>query len=160
MTAKPTVYVLGHVDGSSGVWVETPEGFTLTEAIADQLRAVVAGATVPAPIVAAETPFELFWRAYPRKVAKVLAAKAWRRLNPTPALTAQIMAALGRQKRTEQWTKDGGQFVPHAATWLNQQRWLDEIGPSAPLLPSAEAERARSVDVIRQRAALLRGARA
>ena len=30
------------------------------------------------------------------------------------------------QKR-RQWIKDGGNFIPHAATWLNQQRWEDEL---------------------------------
>mgnify|MGYP003336393850 CR=1 FL=1 len=93
-------------------------------------------------------------------ITKVLALKAWQKLRPTPALVRSIMFALEKQKRTEQWQKDGGQFVPHPATWLNQQRWLDEIGPAAPVAPDASKERARSVDVIKQREAMLRGQRA
>ena len=30
------------------------------------------------------------------------------------------------EKKTEDWMKDGGQYIPHAATWLNGRRWEDE----------------------------------
>lgn len=30
-------------------------------------------------------------------------------------------------KQTEQWKKDNGKYVPYPATWLNQERWTDEI---------------------------------
>jgi hypothetical protein len=29
-------------------------------------------------------------------------------------------------KNSQQWTKDGGQFIPMPATWLNGRRWEDE----------------------------------
>ena len=32
--------------------------------------------------------------------------------------------------RSDQWRRDGGQFIPNPATWINQQRWLDEVLPS------------------------------
>ena len=38
-----------------------------------------------------------------------------------------IINALIAQKKTEQWTRDGGKYIPHASTWLNQERWNDEI---------------------------------
>jgi hypothetical protein len=71
--------------------------------------------------------FDLFWAAYPRKVSKPVALKAWLKVSPPPELVAMILVALGVHTRSEQWTKDGGQFIPHPATWLNQQRWEDEI---------------------------------
>jgi DNA replication protein DnaC len=37
------------------------------------------------------------------------------------------MNSLNKYKKSPQWTKDGGQFIPHAATWLNQERWNDEL---------------------------------
>lgn len=44
-----------------------------------------------------------------------------------PAETLKkILTALEWQKNTEQWQKENGQFVPMPATYLNQQRWLDE----------------------------------
>ncbi len=30
-------------------------------------------------------------------------------------------------KDTDQWQKEGGQYIPNPATWLNQNRWEDEI---------------------------------
>lgn len=71
--------------------------------------------------------FDEFWKEYPNKKSRALAAKCWEKLNPDAALFATIMAALGKHKRCDQWVKDGGQFVPHPSTWLNQRRWEDEV---------------------------------
>jgi hypothetical protein len=70
--------------------------------------------------------FDAFWAAYPRKVAKGAASRAWGRLLPSAELGVVILAAVERQRASPQWTKDGGQFIPHPATWLSQERWLDE----------------------------------
>jgi uncharacterized protein YdaU (DUF1376 family) len=71
--------------------------------------------------------FNSFWESYPNKKAKPVALKAWKKLNPDIELTTTIMSALEKQKGTEQWKKDGGQYIPHPATWLNQRRWEDKI---------------------------------
>jgi hypothetical protein len=73
--------------------------------------------------------FDAFWKAYPRKVAKAAAIKAWKKINPV--WLPQILEALERQRQSPQWLKDGGQYIPHPATWLNQRRWEDELAPSA-----------------------------
>lgn len=70
-------------------------------------------------------PFADFWVIYPRKVGKGAAEKAWAKVNPDPSLFERICDALAEQRQSEAWRKDGGQFVPHPATWLNQQRWED-----------------------------------
>lgn len=67
--------------------------------------------------------FLAFWRAYPNKVGKDKAADAW--AKQAPNLEA-CLAALKWQTQQPQWTKDGGRFIPHPATWLNQGRWADE----------------------------------
>lgn len=72
-------------------------------------------------------PFRLFWQGYPRKVSKTEAEKAYRKLKPDAALQATLLAAVALQAKSQEWTKDGGQFVPHAATWLNQRRWEDQL---------------------------------
>lgn len=72
--------------------------------------------------------FALFWKAYPRKVAKANAEKAWNKLKADTELFGEIMSALEIQKRSSQWNKDDGQFIPHASTWLNQRRWEDDTG--------------------------------
>lgn len=75
--------------------------------------------------------FEAFWILYPRKVGKVPALKAWKKLKPDQELKAEILKAVALHRRSEDWTKDGGQFIPHPATWINQQRWQDELKVAA-----------------------------
>ena len=73
--------------------------------------------------------FDEFWFSYPRKQAKPDAVKAFAKLKPDAQTQAAILAAVALQSRSEQWTKDGGQFIPNPATWLNQRRWEDELIP-------------------------------
>lgn len=74
--------------------------------------------------------FDEFWKLYPRKVGKDKALKAWQRLQMTEALYDLIVSALAKHVVTPGWTKDNGQFIPHAATWLNGKRWEDEVEPA------------------------------
>ena len=67
--------------------------------------------------------FETFWQAYPRKVAKRMALKSWLRESPD---IQEVMKALEWQCKQESWVKDGGKFIPHPTTYLNQGRWEDE----------------------------------
>ena len=70
--------------------------------------------------------FARFWSAYPRKQDKVKARKAFNELKPDDTLLDTMLSAIERQKQSPQWTRDGGQFIPLAATWLHGQRWEDE----------------------------------
>lgn len=79
--------------------------------------------------------FDEFWKAYPKKVAKTQALKAWSKLKPNAELQQVIISALERQKQSVQWQKDNGQFIPYPATWLNGKRWediQDQISQPAP----------------------------
>jgi hypothetical protein len=78
-------------------------------------------------LTADDADFAAFWSAYPRKVAKALAAKAWRSCKHRPPL-AELLAALDRHKASEQW--QSARFIPNPATWINQQRWEDELPPA------------------------------
>ena len=71
--------------------------------------------------------FDEFWNAYPRHVNKQAAMKAFEKAKIDNQLLKVILAAIERQKASDQWTKDGGQFIPHPATWLNGRRWEDEV---------------------------------
>ena len=72
--------------------------------------------------------FARFWAEYPRKSNKPGAAKAFARIAPDEGLLLCMLGAIRKQKSTPQWTKDNGQYIPHPATWLNQERWNDEFG--------------------------------
>lgn len=74
-----------------------------------------------------EKQFDKFWQAYPKKVSKKEAQKSWNKINPSLELFEKILKALEMVKQTEQWKKDNGKYVPYPATWLNQERWTDEI---------------------------------
>ena len=67
--------------------------------------------------------FDQFWNEYPRRVGKGSAVKAFERaMTKTDAKT--IADGLDRWKRSKDFPTEE-RFIPHAATWLNAERWLD-----------------------------------
>ena len=75
--------------------------------------------------------FSEFWQAYPNRKGKGAAAKKYEKIDVETHKS--ILLAIDAQKRHRQAAKKTGEFMPEwcmPATWLNQQRWLDEI-PSA-----------------------------
>lgn len=81
--------------------------------------------------------FDEFWNAYPKKAGKQPALKAFKKINWRKVYFADVMAALERHKQSAQWTKDDGQFVPNATTWLNQARWEDDLKPPSHSSPQS-----------------------
>ena len=79
--------------------------------------------------------FELFWKHYPKKVAKADARKAWLQTKGVRPDVSTIIKSVTDNCRTEAWTKSGGQFIPHASTWLRGERWEDELTVSLPETP-------------------------
>lgn len=76
------------------------------------------------------TLFSQFYNAYPKKKAPAAAEKAWRKINPDEQLLADMLAALERQKSSDDWQKASGQYIPYPASWLNGRRWEDEMETS------------------------------
>jgi hypothetical protein len=72
---------------------------------------------------ASAIPFEDFWKLYPRKVSKKKARVAW--VNLTIEKQKKAMATLPRHLQL--WAGKNKNFIPHPTTWLNQERWDDEI---------------------------------
>lgn len=70
--------------------------------------------------------FDRFWTAYPRKENKQKALAAFLKLHPDETTLAAMLAAIERQKASDQWQEDGGRYIPHPTTWLNGRRWEDE----------------------------------
>lgn len=88
----------------------------------------------------ADARFAAFWAAYPKKVGKGPAEKAWAKIKPTDDLLLTMVSAINQQSKSEQWAKDGGVFIPNPATWLNQQRWLDELPLSSPVKQQSQPQ--------------------
>jgi hypothetical protein len=69
--------------------------------------------------------FNLFWAQYPKKVGKLTARRSWEKLsqeNQQKALEAIV-------EHRKYWVAKGTdwEFIPHASTWLNQERFEDEL---------------------------------
>ena len=77
----------------------------------------------------APEPFDQFWAIYPKKVGKGAARKAWQKLKPGKALVQKILEAIPKAQQSKEWLREGGQYIPNPATWLNQGRWDDELTP-------------------------------
>jgi len=82
--------------------------------------------------------FVRLWNVYPRKDGKGAAFRAWKAQRP-PEMA--VVSALGWQRKTNQWTSEGGRYIPHLATYLNQRRWEDE--PTSSSRPTAVDLRCR-----------------
>ena len=70
--------------------------------------------------------FDVFWNTYPKKVGKEAARKSFLKMVKTQSSFDEVLKALSWQTKSDQWLKDGGQFIPNPATYLNQGRWQDE----------------------------------
>ena len=71
--------------------------------------------------------FGTWYEAYPRKVGLAKAKEAWRSHRLAMPLLAEMLTKLEQQKASQDWTEQGGRFVPHPTTYLNQGRWSDEV---------------------------------
>jgi hypothetical protein len=69
--------------------------------------------------------FERFWLVYPKKRGRQEAEKAWKKVKPIEY--DEVIAAVAIHRACKEWIKDGGQFIPHPASWLNGRRWEDEV---------------------------------
>jgi len=69
--------------------------------------------------------FDEFWSLYPRKIAKANARKAWAKLTAEQ----QLLAAKAINTHCEYWKAKETEleFIPHASSWLNGERYEDEI---------------------------------
>lgn len=89
-------------------------------------------------LASCDSSFADFWKSYPNKTGKGAAETAWKKIKAPADTLVLIFAALAKQKNSDQWRKDGGQFIPNPATYLNQRRWED--GDSESAKPDMTAE--------------------
>jgi hypothetical protein len=100
----------------------------------------------PKPI----TSFDIFWTNYPRKESKKAAEAKWESKKLDAKTLIKILIYLESAVLSDQWSTDHGKFIPMAATFLNQERWLSEpplisapvggLAPSEPESPKSAAE--------------------
>ncbi len=74
--------------------------------------------------------FERFWSAYPRKVAKPEALKAYAKaIQKIPGPDPPDVLVQAIERMAPEWTDP--KFIPHPATWLNREGWNDQPTPKA-----------------------------
>jgi len=96
-----------NIYGSSTLHVELPIKKQKKEKQAKEKKQIV------------DDNFELFWLQYPRKTAKPAAKKAWQVAMGKTSAEAILKALPSFSFATDP------NFIPHPATWLNQERWND-----------------------------------
>ena len=88
------------------------------------LELVTPSAENPGEVLGCTPPcFDHFWLLYPRHVAKLAARRAWARTRPADHVA--ILEALVSWRPV--WRDKDPEYLPHAATWLNGERWEDEL---------------------------------
>jgi hypothetical protein len=69
--------------------------------------------------------FQDFYSLYPRKMGRKEAERSWNRL--TPAQQAECLEAMPNYLKYWKIKQTQKDFIPYPATFLNQERWTDEI---------------------------------
>ena len=71
--------------------------------------------------------FERFYKLYPRKQKRPAAERAWKKLDLSSELQELLIEALAEHCKQVDWIKEGGQYIPLPASWLNDRRWEDVL---------------------------------
>lgn len=122
------------------------KGYPIPQIVKENNTSINNNPPTPQGDAHSDAHFDAFWTAYPRKVDKQRAHKAFKRLHVTEALLELMLGALSEQKNSKQWTKDGGAYIPHPTTWLNNSRWETGSGdgkgtPSSIVVESEDIEK-------------------
>lgn len=81
-----------------------------------------------------DVDFDAWYAAYPRKRGKGQAVKAYRAARKK-ASAQVLLDAIRAQHDT--LTARGPEYVPYPATWLNGERWADDLDDATPATPEA-----------------------
>lgn len=84
--------------------------------------------------------FDLFWSAYPLKKNRKGAEAKFKAIDFKKNSFDQIMASLEKHKMSFDWTKDEGKYIPHPTTWINGERWNDEVRQQSFVKPQLQKQ--------------------
>jgi len=95
--------------------------------IPDSLKLIPESLTNEAGKPPCDLRFDEFYKAYPVHRGKKDAQRAFTKAIKSVPLET-MLKAIKDQKRSPDWLKENGRFIPHPATWLNRGQWDDETG--------------------------------
>lgn len=78
---------------------------------------------------ASGAPFDRFWKRYPKRAMRPDALAAFA-VAIKKATIEEILEGLERWIGSEDWSKDGGRFIPRPAKWLKGECWNDDPKPA------------------------------
>lgn len=76
--------------------------------------------------------FDKFWGIYPKKIGKKCAYNSFKKIKNLDEEFDKIIQVVEFLKQSKNWKKNNGQFIPYPTTFLNQERWKDEISDNDP----------------------------
>lgn len=82
--------------------------------------------------------FDQWWKVYPNKVKKKQARKAWYK-NDLNLIVDKLVADVENRKSNDRQWAEG--YVPHPTTYINGERWEDDIQKSTPQQASMKLPR-------------------
>lgn len=91
---------------------------------------ISSSATAEEDIAAAA--FARFWENYPNQIAREEARQQFRSLNLASEDLTALLDGLARWKRSAEWAKASGQYIPRPAKWLKERRWLEHPKETIP----------------------------
>jgi len=118
-SGKEGIRAAGEVGGDEAGGVAAANGSSATP---------TARGKSPPPSGLFDAEFAAWWVEYPRKIAKEAALEKYRKARKLVDAHA-LMDGLKASKRRWEAEDRPVDKVPHAATWLHQQRWTDEDSP-------------------------------
>jgi hypothetical protein len=78
-----------------------------------------------------EASFEAFWAAYPKKVAKATARKAWPEVVTSVGVGGVEIILTGARDYADAVKGSDPKFIPHPSKWLGEKRWEDDLSAVA-----------------------------
>jgi hypothetical protein len=93
----------------------------------NRVKSITTSAAKSAATHPLDTPFFLaFWQAYPRRIGKGDARTAFKKASMNADPNMIVQAAINYASFVAEQDVDQ-KFVPHPATWLNGERWEDDL---------------------------------
>ena len=93
--------------------------------------------------------FNRFYSAYPKKVDKQAALKAWKKLKPSIEMTDSLIADVRMRIEQGEWcTGPNKQYIPGPAPYLNGRKWENEIIPRPDYRPTPEQQAKKTAQML------------
>lgn len=123
------LYCKGSVNGTShDPPIEGPNGVPMPPSPTLPLPPIKPKRSARAELSDDDPDWAAFWAAYPRREGKGAARRSWVKALEKAAASEIIAAAVAYAERRRGQDR---QYTAHPTTWLNQERWTDQVPTSS-----------------------------